>query len=324
MSSRRLMMAAGALMAAVIAAIAASVSVAARPDAQATAATKWVPFQWLAATASGHRLERAALLVDATIAGLPGRHRLQLDTGAHASFLHGGAVADVDAAYARGLGGHPQLAGEIAGVAVTREPFSVIDGYRAIFTPGTPTPVIGTLGLPFLQHGTIVLDYPRRRLAMLEPGTSLPRAIEQAAAFLPIEHRNGKVYVPVDVQGTRHHQFFFDTGASIFPLAVSQADWQRMTQRAPHDSRNQRLTVPSWNNTFFEMVGAPLNGTIRVGPVSRRAPLVFFVNDARFTFDALPGTQGLLGNALFADEFVVILDLPGRRIGFAKSAALRP
>jgi hypothetical protein len=62
-------------------------------------------------------------------------------------------------------------------------------------------------------------------------------------------------------------------------------------------------------------VGAPLTGTLRVGSAVRDKPVVYFASDGGLSFDALPGTRGLLGNALLADQFVLIIDLTRSRIG---------
>lgn len=126
---------------------------------------RWTDFAWHAVDANGQRLDKAALLVRTTIVGLPGTHALQLDTGSHLNYLHAGAVADVDPAYAAALGRHAWLTGETAGTSTT-ELFTVLADYRAIFTQGEPTPIIGTLGLPFLEGRVLIIDYPRARLAV--------------------------------------------------------------------------------------------------------------------------------------------------------------
>lgn len=283
---------------------------------------RWTDFAWHAVDANGQRLERAALLVPATIVGLPGTHALQLDTGAHLNFLHGGAVADVDPAYAAALGRWALLTGEIAGMSVTDERFTVLADYRAIFMRGEPTPVIGTLGLPFLERRVLIIDYPRARLAVRDASSPLPTAILQKSRFSPLDYRNGKIYVPVTLDGQTRSEYVFDTGASLFPLMTTQEEWERLTRRRFDDPRNHRYTLPSWNDTWREAVGAPMMGRLRMGPVSSGRPMVFFVNDARFRIDQLPKTRGIIGNALLVREYAIVIDIPGRRMGFIRSVDL--
>jgi hypothetical protein len=51
-------------------------------------------------------------------------------------------------------------------------------------------------------------------------------------------------------------------------------------------------------------------------------PVVYFVSDGGLSFDAWPRTRGLFGNALLADDFVLIIDLVRSRIGLMRSAVL--
>ncbi len=295
-------------------------------------ALPWTGFVWHAIDANGQRLEKAALFVPATIAGLKGRHALQLDTGAHLNFLHGGAVADVDPAYAAALTQSVSLSGEIAGAPMAGERFVVQPGYRAIFSKGEPTPVIGMIGLPFLERRVLIIDYPRARLALFDAGrssasalpspSSLPPAIIEKTTFVPLDYRNGKIYVPLTVDGQTRVEYFFDTGASLFPLVTDREEWMRLTQRQTDDPRNSRYTLPSLNDKWLETIGAPMNGRLKLGPVSAKNAMVFFIDDATFRVDRIPKTRGIIGNALFVREYAVVIDIPGRRMGFIRSAEL--
>lgn len=281
----------------------------------------WTDFHWLDIDVNGHRFDRAIMLVDAAIDGLPGRHRLQFDTGAHRNILHGAAVADVRASFLPAAGREMRISGRMAGLTVSGEPFLIWPRYRAMLAPGRPLPIIGALGAPFLQSRVLVIDYPRARLGFFDGAAGVPPAIARAAQFVPIEYRDAKMYVPIEVAGERQAGVFFDSGASAFPLVLGQAEWERVTGRKPEDARNQRMLVPGWtkSSTF---IGAPLAGALRLGPAVKQAPLVFFSPDAEFRFDAVPDVRGLIGNALFADRFAVIVDLPRRRLGLIASETL--
>jgi hypothetical protein len=294
----------------------------------ATASLSWQPFRWHDIDAGGTRIERAALFMAVTIEGVPGERMMQLDTGAHYNALHGGAVADVAPTLGATLEQSAKsrtpvsIAGTIAGVPVTAEKFEVIPGYRMIFERGKPTPVIGTIGLPFLKSRVLVIDYPRARLAVLADGAELPAAIEKVMTFEPIERRNDKIYVRVAVDGVDQPGYFFDTGASMAPLATTPEEWRRLTGRTPDDPRNVRYKLPTWNDVWLEQVAAPLIGSLSIGPVSRQSPLIFFPNDPAYRLDSFPGTRGLVGNALFTADHAIVLDLRRLRIGFARSADL--
>ena len=152
----------------------------------------------------------------------------------------------------------------------------------------------------------------------------MPTAIVQKSTFSPLEYRNGKIYVSVTMDGQTRSEYFFDTGASLFPLITTQEEWERLTRRRFDDPRNHRYTLPSWNDTWLETVGAPMTGRLKMGPVSSQRPMVFFINDGRFRIDQMPKTRGIIGNALLVREYAIVIDLPGRRMGFIRSADLVP
>lgn len=282
----------------------------------------WVSFRWLSATVPGKELARAGVAIPATLGErFPGVHYLQFDTGSEFNFLHGGAINDVASSLATTPGKPIRISGTIAGVSVTDEPFHVMADYRSSFNDGVQ-PVIGTLGLPFIRHRRVIVDFPRGRLAVLPTDGRLPRELEQTADFLSIEDRNGKIYVPLQFLGTRQDGFFLDTGSSAFAVITSSSEWRHMTRRDVDDPRNERLQVPSWDQSV-DLIGAPLLGELRFGPVVAHAPSVYAVADGPFSFDRLPRTRGLIGNALFWAAFMLVLDLPRGRVGIVRSAALR-
>ncbi len=283
---------------------------------------QWHGFTWFEGRLGDEQVERLAIHVPVRLAGLPGEHRLQLDTGASHTVLHGGALRAIDptfAADARTL----LVSGTIAGATVTNEPVGVLPDFRASVAAGTPAPIIGTLGLSFFSQRMLVVDYPAARLMVLPKDATLPDQLERRARFLPTTVRNGKLYVPVAFDGRPRTDVFLDTGASAFALVTSPARWRELTGLQGTESSNLRRTGSSWD-TDLTLVGARMAGRLAVGPATLHRPVVWHTPDPRFSFDNWPDTSGFIGNALFADRFVVVLDLPRGRIGLAASTAARP
>ncbi len=283
---------------------------------------KWQPFRWLAADVGSTRLERASLAIPVKIRGLPGDQYFQLDLGATVSYLHGGSVEDLDSTFELPPNGMT-VSGTVGGVVVEEEPVEVLRGFRATLVKGQRMPVIGTLGLNFFERRTLVLDYPARRFLVLPGNAALPGDLASRVTFIRAVHRNGKLYVPIEVAGVAEEGIFFDSGASSFSLVTSPQEWRRLTGRRGDESSNRRMTVSSWD-TDITMVGAPMTGALRVGPVVRRRPTIWFTADRRFSFDSWPSTRGLFGNELFVDQFVVVVDLPHGRFGVATSDMAQP
>ena len=283
---------------------------------------KWQPFRWLAVGVGSARLERAALVVPVEVLGLPGKQHFQLDLGATVSSLHGSAIEDLDRSFELRANGMT-ISGTVGGVVVEDEPIEVLRGFRATLVKGQRMPVIGTLGLNFFERRTLVLDYPARRCLVLPGNAALPGDLASRVTFIRAVNRNGKLYVPIELDGVAEEGVFFDSGASPFPFVTSPQEWRRLTGRRGDEASNRRMTVSSWD-TDITMVGAPMTGDLRVGPAMRRRPTIWFTADRRFSFDSWPSTKGLFGNELFVDQFVVVVDLPHGRFGVATSDMAQP
>ena len=137
----------------------------------------------------------------------------------------------------------------------------VLRDLKATLTRGQPLPVIGTLGLDFFQHRTLVVDYPGRRLAVLPDDAGVPPDVAAESTFLPAEQRNGKLHIPVEFDGATQSGFFFDTGASAFAMVTSEGEWTRLTGRRRDDPANVRLTASSWDMELA-LVGAPMRARL--------------------------------------------------------------
>jgi hypothetical protein len=275
----------------------------------------WQPFRWFVADIGSERLERGALLVPVRLDGLTGEHHFQLDLGAGHTMLHERSVREADPSFPL-RSGAMTISGTLAGLEGAIVRVEVLADFAATAVQGIPIPVIGTLGLDFFEHRILILDYPGRRFAVLPENAALPENLETRATFLPALHRNGKLYVPVEVDGEAQTGIFFDTGASPFSLVTSPEEWRRLTGLRGDEASNARRTVSSWN-TDITLVGSRMLGNVRLGPGMWPRPVIWFTADPRLRFDAWPATTGLLGNELLAERFVVVVDVPRGRIGLA-------
>lgn len=107
---------------------------------------------------------------------------------------------------------------------------------------------------------------------------------------------------------------------SAVALITSRERWRELTGLEGTEPGNRRLTVSSWD-TDLSLIGARMRGELSVGPASIAQPLVWHTTDARFSFSHWPETGGFIGNEVFADRCVIVIDLPRRRVGSASRNA---
>lgn len=289
----------------------------------------WSSFRWASATIGDTTLERAAVMVPLTADTLGGTYWLQLDTGTpDAIWLYAGPVDD--------------LLGKTGVERDTTAPFVISSGRLGAWelrdtevavrgfpdrrvSPGDSTPKIGTLGLGFFRRGALLLDFPAQRFAIIYPATAIPSWIEEQASWIELNHHDGKMFLPLTLGGTPYEDFFFDTGSSALPLLTTLDVWQAATGRRTRDPANTVLTVPSFGEPVT-IVGAPATGDLTLGSATLEHPLIFHVRDGpeRLRIENWSsGASGVIGNELFADRYLVVIDLPHGRFGLVDRAPPR-
>ena len=73
-----------------------------------------------------------------------------------------------------------------------------------------------------------------------------------------------------------------------------------------------RIKVPYWGEEV-SLVGAPVKGTLTIGTLKVSNPIAYFESTG------IVETDGLLGNALFYDEYTIIIDLRQNRFGILRN-----
>ncbi|CAN5812781.1 hypothetical protein BH23GEM5_BH23GEM5_27770 [soil metagenome] len=285
---------------------------------------EWSAFHWVSATIAGKHFDKAAILVPLTADTLGGTYWLQLDTGADSDvwlytapldqlLRRKGPARDTTRAFvipSGSIGSYPlrNHAVNIRRVAG--------DSVRS----DEPRPKIGTLGLNFFRNRVLLLDFPAQRFSILDSAGILPTWIEQRASWANVDYRNEKMFLPLTLDGQTYRDFFYDSGASLFPISTSKEIWQAATGRTGTESDNMVWTVRSFGQNVT-LVGAPAQGRASVASAMMDRPLVFYMAEGPEQLDmrtwGFP-VSGLIGNVLFADRYLVVIDLPRRRFGLVE------
>lgn len=281
----------------------------------------WSSFRWASYTIGDTTLERAAMMVPFDADTLGGTYWLQLDTGADSNiWLYAGPVDDLlrrrgverDTTRPFAISSGRLGAHELRDMTVTVSGF---DERRV--DPDDPLPKIGTLGLGFFSTAALLIDFSERRFATMYPASAIPDWIEENASWTTIDYRNGKLFLPLALAGVNYDDFFYDSGSSIFPLITTQAIWREATGRIGEEETNTVWTVPSFGERVT-LVGAPISGDVTMGRATLEAPLIFHLREgpeSMFIENWNYRVSGMIGNELFADRYLVIIDLPHGRFG---------
>jgi hypothetical protein len=292
----------------------------------------WIPFEWedRLAPDGSVEVEKVAMYVPLTLEGVPHQFLAQFDLGAGQCILYENPIAPYLEAYPdfrakldtsrmnasvreQMQTSFPALTFRVGPVTFQEHGLALLEDYGDQIDADSmdaPTPwKVGTVGADLFRDTTLVIDYPNQRLAMMG---ELPDAIANRVVFVDMTLENGKIKVPVSIDGETY-DVMFDTGTSMFPLLVASPVWQRFRDST---ASVDTLQISSWG-TMIDVFGSPTKSGVYIGGVRLQGDRVYGIPHKGFWdfFDQL-GIVGLMGNTLFLDHQVII-DFPGRRFGVA-------
>lgn len=269
------------------------------------------------------------MVVPVRVGTLSGNFTTQFDLGSESTFLYEDAIknyfpsraqlyARVDTA-GRGTTDTGRIHYRTTGL-----PFafggSVIPHPRLMTKEGDAVPLdslhtasdklIGTIGADFLKDKVLVIDYPQRRMCVLD---SVDAYWRTKTAFVASRLSRNMFHVPIAIRG-RTYWMLFDTGACLFPFVTDHDTWQALVgQAAPADT----LSVNSWG-TQVPYYGAFMRYDAYLG--SRKLPKArawFTQNKRMLDFIKAENIDAITGNAFFFDN-TVVLDFKHNQFGVVK------
>lgn len=233
--------------------------------------------------------QRGAILVPITLDGKT--YEFQLDTGADLSTIPE-SVAVEAGLMKSGVGGARAQDVRLGGASV---------GPRWLLARDS----IGTVGLDMLVGFTTVIDYPAQRFCVT-PTADLPYDIYRRTAWSDAVLREGKLFVPVEIAGQQRLDFFFDTGASLFPLSTDLQPWRELTGRSETAAENRTISGTAWGANV-DLIGAPSLHPVRIATLRPSAIEVFYRVGSPTRFADYPfEAAGLIGNAGLWGHTVVL------------------
>jgi hypothetical protein len=255
-------------------------------------------------------------------------HWLQLDTGCNKTLIHEVPL--------RQLTGQTEfkdkylaLNGKIGDYEFRNEKFWIKTNYGEKTSPSAEVNEIGTLGLDFLMHRILTIDYPNARFCICDSLTELPEQMLREARFTRIRIKFGKIFLEeLEFDNKPLRGIFLDTGSSMFTLVfLLKSHWQKFTGKKGTEQDNRYLKVPAWDQKVT-LVGAQAKGILKLRELEIENPTIYF--DPHVPASGIKRllirmgirmfkVNGIMGNEPFHNEYTVILNLQQNRLGFLKS-----
>lgn len=172
---------------------------------------------------------------------------------------------------------------------------------------------IGSIGANELENKILIIDFPNTTLTILNDSTKL---VKTEYDFVPLEYKQGKIFIPLSING-KTHNYIYDTGASIFPIATTDKDF--FTEIKNNSTKLDTVKLNSWGK-LATFIKTKIEVPIQMGKMNLKTKnkSIFYTEEQKIieTFNYI-GVKGLVGNDFFIDN-VIVIDLINNKFGIRK------
>jgi hypothetical protein len=191
--------------------------------------------------------------------------------------------------------------------------FKIMKDYGSAFEN---TKRLGTIGLDFLINKVLFVDYPNAKFYLSNADDDI-NMLEEELRFESIEIVYNALILKFQINETVFLDMLFDTGSSLFELVVRHELWKTLTNRTGQEDDNFRITVNALVKPI-EIVGAFIQGSLQVLNKEFVNSMAYYVVDDKFFSQDMQWLDGIMGNSLFYDKYMMIMDLINNRIGLVE------
>lgn len=290
----------------------------------------WIDFQWKGDSVGKRYFDKAAIFLPLKLQNLPSNFTAQFDMGSNASIIYGNVFKPYLKKYSEysakldtinteiSIGEDRQ--GELKDVTIMLDSFKYhydilpfFKNYGEELNPdsvNTPSAkLVGTIGGDVLQNKILIMDFPNKRLAILD---SLATSSSDLFDFKLCKLDNNRVKIPLQING-QEQWYLFDTGSSIFSIVTDPANWKNICDGVTVDT----LQVNSWGNSY-NMYGCKTKSDIYFNKTKLPQTTAYKVDLSQYVeMFKQEGISGIIGNSYFLNNTIAI-DFKNKRFGILR------
>ena len=278
---------------------------------------RWYNFSW----EGDSKNPRSAMILSSLVDSINFNFRWQFDTGSPRSFFYGSSWTSLTAAYPRlkklffvvdsSKGdGYVNLRNnklKFSGQALPNNIIGLLEGYGSELDKSTiakdlgKSITIGTIGLDAFRNYVLVIDFKTSRIGVA--GKLSEKFYGMKANTIDFILYQNRIVVPVLFK-KKIFYFFYDSGASLFPMKTTTA----YVKNLPAINYTDTLkNVTTWGKSY-DVPGGMLSTPVRIGNMKVINPKIYVHPDPESYHTNVfkeANTFGLIGNAFFENKIVV-------------------
>lgn len=288
----------------------------------------WFSFSWYAAKISGKNFDKVAMLVPVKVNDLNADFTLQFDLGSDATLVYGNTISSyyneseiknflIESSKSTDNGGKTvyktkglvYYLGKLSkDNLVYKESYGDEIPKDSLFNKKPKH--IGTLGADMFNNKILIIDYPNKRMCVLD---SLDSHLKKTTTFVEAKSNNGRLHIPITIDN-KIHWFMFDTGASLFPINTNKELWNSLVDQT---AKTDTIIANSWGEKV-KFYGRPIKEKVYLGKRKLENDYAWYNDNKRLQeFNKAENIDGLTGNAFFVNN-IVVLDFKNKKFGVVK------
>jgi len=167
---------------------------------------------------------------------------------------------------------------------------------------------VGTIAPDLFQNKILVIDYPNKRLCVLD---ELPKRFLKGMSFVDFKIRKGRIKIPFQINN-KEQDLLFDTGASLFPLFTTIHNINDVSDE--NQAIADSLLISTWGE-YYHVFGKETITEVKLGNRVLPPTKAYFTDrNDMINFFKEEEIWGSTGNAYFLNNMVVI-DYKNKRFG---------
>lgn len=270
-------------------------------------------FEWFGNSLHGIHYPKAMLMLPIQLKNNPGKNFfLLLDTGTPRSMIFKYRLNEIE--NANPSSEFLQLEFEMGGNH-TKLSFKITNyGENEKSDLGEDKVFLGLLGLDFFRDKILFIDFPNQKIGIGQNKKLIHDDLLNKLNKVNSKIENGRIIIESYCEAVKLN-LLFDVGASTISILTTKKLWQQLTGKTGDENDNAYIEAPGAEG-LYKLSGNKIINPVTIGG-ERFDTIAYFEKDEAIPFH-LMNANGLMGNRLFYDEYVVLIDFISNELFIGK------
>ena len=293
--------------------------------------TEWINFEWSGDSIGNRYFDKTAMYIPFNIKGISSNFIAQFDLGSNGTIFY-------ENSFKAFLSKYPEIGkkldtinskitinneqqGEFNNIEIYLDSFKInlekvvyLKKFGEIISADSINSLtkkhIGTIGADVVKDKILIIDYPNKKIAILD---SLTQDRKADYDFVNCRITNGRIKIPLTIDNVTQW-YMFDTGASLFAIVTDENNWKNMCDESHLDS----IEISSWGESYT-MTGAKINKDVFLGKTKLSESEAYKMPlDGYLEMFKQEEISGSTGNAYFLNNTIAI-DFKNIKFGILKT-----